>query len=537
MSAARRKWSYPRAAALGVGVLLSLGLPSKLAAAEPERPSPGFFLDPSGKRVAFDPVYESWFGANRYRPNYLRAIAENAGVSLFEVAVYWLQPSLNVMDWQFPSLDSKLSSSEAFRFDDNLLRTNYLHHSTAGAAHYLLTRVNGFDVPGAFIASATASTAYELLLEWRELVSINDLIVTPFGGMALGEFLHQFGDYLNSEPSKVRTDVAVGASQLGRDAARVTLGLPRYAHNSLDSPREPIRMPVDNLGFSSAYWHEFRLHLAQTTAENARGGTSQLYGLRGEASLAAMPGFLRPGTFDRWYSNGNFASFELSFADSSGTREDEFVIDAHLAGWYGQSVRRVAGGLEGQAAETALASGLAYLDRIWAGQRDQYGIIHLPHPVQRGWLFVGPARISAAVDVSADFASVRSASYELYSARFGTDGTKSSLKEHEYFHGWGYSAGGAAAISLDALEVGASVRLGRYESLDGAERRQEEVTRDTHCEEEIRDFRVHLQLEPPGSVVSARLELRETQRASTLSSRFHANRTYRQIVVGLGLEF
>ncbi len=70
--------------------------------------------------MAFGPLYDGWFGADRYQPDYARAGIEHAITFAVELGVYWFDPSQNVVDWQFPNLGSKLTSCEGFRFDDNL---------------------------------------------------------------------------------------------------------------------------------------------------------------------------------------------------------------------------------------------------------------------------------------------------------------------------------------------------------------------------------------------------------------------------------
>jgi hypothetical protein len=517
--------------------VLSLFALTHAAEAQPARTAPGQYVDANGEVVDFAPMYESWFGPDRYRGNYPRAIVENAAAMAFEVAIYWYDPSINVVDWQFPDLDSKLSSSEAVRFDDNLLRTNYVFHPIAGSSHYLLTRVNGFGVPGSFLVSAASSASYELLFEWRELVSINDLIVTPFGGVAMGEFVHQLNNYLNSEPPTIRTELRANPGSAVRGAAKSTFGVFRHLHDELDRPPYPRRAPPDNLGLSSAYAHEFRLRAEQSLVDNDPGSTTELFGMAGEFEIVAMPGFLRPGSFSTWFTNGNFTEFDLRIGFNGRSRENEMFFDSHLFGWYTQNIEAARGGTRGHAFEAAIGSGLRYLDRRWTSQRDEYGIVHLPHPVQRSWLLLGPARLELELGVAPDFASVHSASYDQYLEENGPEGTKSSLKRHGYVHSWGGSFHAKAAVVLEAFELGSSFRFGHYESIDGVERAQDEVTRDTHGVERILDFRAHAQLEPPSSAVSARLEYRVTRRDSRLEPDYRARNIYRSLTVGTGLRF
>ncbi|MBD5317118.1 MAG: DUF3943 domain-containing protein [Bacteroides sp.] len=66
---------------------------------------------------------------------------------------------------------------------------NYILHPYAGAAYYMSARSQGFNVLGSFIYGAFISTVFwELGIEcFNEVPSIQDLIITPVGGMILGE--------------------------------------------------------------------------------------------------------------------------------------------------------------------------------------------------------------------------------------------------------------------------------------------------------------------------------------------------------------
>lgn len=518
--------------AVSTGAVPSLAQPATAAPSDDL-----YFVNEAGERVAFTPAYESWFGRDRYRPNYLRAAAENAIVVALELFIYWHDPRSNSQDWQFPDVVSKLESKDAVRFDDNLMRTNYLYHSFAGASHYLFTRVNGFGVPESFATAAAFSTLYEFVLEWRELVSLNDLIVTPLGGAAAGELLHQLGNYLNSEPPHVHTRVRQPAENVLRDGAQVTIGFPRRLHDNFDDPPYPVRLERDSLGLSSAWGHEFRVWTGLTMAGNDEGQTRALIALGGKIELAAMPGFLRPGVIERWYGAGNFTRAEVRSAFAGSWYDVELDIDSHLFGLYSQDIEVDEDGLSGQANELGFGTGLHYLDRRLFGRRDQLGVVHVFRPVERAWFFLGPARLELELDVSPDFASLHSAAYEEYVRRFGMEGTKASLARYGYLHSWGLSAGASAALRLGDAELAARGRFGRYESIDGVDREQDNVTVDSHGIETVLDFGASLTLAPVGAPVFGRFDYSETLRRSILEPDIEVNRSDRRALLAFGLVF
>ncbi len=92
---------------------------------------------------------------------------------------------------------------------------NYIGHPYAGSAYYILARHNGLDWKEAGIYSTLISTfMWEYGVELTgEVPSIQDIIVTPIGGVMLGEIL------LNAEEVIIRNNGKVlGSSLLGNIA-------------------------------------------------------------------------------------------------------------------------------------------------------------------------------------------------------------------------------------------------------------------------------------------------------------------------------
>ena len=74
------------------------------------------------------------------------------------------------------------------QWDDDKFWINYLGHPYWGAAYYVRARERGYDERASFWYSVAMSTAFEFGAEALfEQPSIQDLIVTPVGGVILGE--------------------------------------------------------------------------------------------------------------------------------------------------------------------------------------------------------------------------------------------------------------------------------------------------------------------------------------------------------------
>ncbi|HVU02811.1 MAG TPA: DUF3943 domain-containing protein [Polyangiaceae bacterium] len=521
----------PLLLAIALGAALSLS-PARAVAREED-----YFIDRDQRSVYFEPLYDGWFGSDRYPKRYARAAAENGAVMAFELFIYWYDPQSNTVDWQYPDLWTKITKQSVARFDDNLERTNWLLHPTAGAAHYTVTRINGFGVLPSFGVAATASALYEVAFEWREIISFNDLIVTPFGGMAVGEFFYHLGNYLNSEQARPRTlDEVTGPDEFGRRFSAVTLGLPRSAAKGIEAEKPPPLVPDDSLGLSSAYSHRFELSMGESflTNDQHRKGTATSIGLSGR--LVAMPGFLRPGHIATWFGDGNFTRFSARSMFDQSPRELELETDAHLFGYFKQDLRIGRGGPIGETYELAGHTGLHYVDRWLFDRRDQYAMVHLLGPVGTAWLSRGPARYRFALDVTPDFAAPYSLAYEQFARVHGEDGTKSSLRGHGYYYSFGVSAGAEASFTSEGFTANIDARYGRYESIEGHERMQEDVTVDPHLSDDILELSSTLAFEPPGTPVLLRVTGAHVGRRSHMAE-FTVHRSDERLEGALGIHF
>ena len=74
-------------------------------------------------------------------------------------------------------------------WDDDQFWLNYIAHPYWGAAYYVRARERGFDEQASFWYSVAMSTAFEFGAEALfEQPSIQDIIVTPVGGVIVGEY-------------------------------------------------------------------------------------------------------------------------------------------------------------------------------------------------------------------------------------------------------------------------------------------------------------------------------------------------------------
>ena len=118
-----------------------------------------------------------------------RAILECYALIAISQTNYWINYTDWIEDWQFrlrwEDQKMRLFTLDANRFDDNEFTTNWTH-SLSGALYYNFSRSNNHTWLESFIFTSVASLYWEYLVEWREVVSVNDNIFTSFGGPSIG---------------------------------------------------------------------------------------------------------------------------------------------------------------------------------------------------------------------------------------------------------------------------------------------------------------------------------------------------------------
>lgn len=455
------------------------------------------------------------------RAAYGRAALEMMGVLAIGVGQYWLSASSNHRDWDFPKLSERFEEQN-IRFDNNTHVTNNMLHPLAGSAYYGLSRANGLSVGESVLYAQVSSAIWEWGLEWREKVSINDMVITTAGGTAVGEFFVQLAAYLNSAPD---------GGGWPQQAAAATLGFPVWVHDKLDQRSADPRPAKDGLGFSSAYHHRFTLDLQNAWLDDAAERQGQTRGVRLAAQLASLPGFLAPETFARPFARGDFteALLDLEF-DGSGLQNVDVGFDAVLAGYYAQWATPQVLGLI-----TGVGTGLEFVDRNSLDYGDQYALAH----------FVGPSLVffrngetvswTLASRLYGDFAPIRSLAWPRVHAADPSAVYKSSL-EGEYQYNLGFSNRYYAELRLHALLVSGEYSWGRYQSIEGLDRFQEQITRDLQGTEALDERRLVVALEPPGIPIRAYTGIERSSHVSHLGG-FSGARLERRFIAGMGVTF
>ncbi len=517
-------------AAFGLAVTLAttaLAQPPAVRVERPVDPGEGWWEDRLGQVRPFEQSYADW-SPERYEARPWRAAAEMLVLLGLGTAWYWVKKDQNIVDWDYPSLEDRILTFDAVRFDNNLFVTNHILHPAAGSAYYGFSRVNGLSPFASIGYSFATSAAFEFGLEVLEKVSINDLIYTPLGAWASGEWFFQLGDYLNSGPRD---------GPWGNRLAAYTLGSPRYLHDAWDGAPPPRPLPLDNLGLSTAFWHRFGVTYGLSGVDNDHGQSGVVHDVLLEGELIRMPGHLRPGQFERAFGEGNFVDMRtrMSF-DGTGFADLDIFFSADIAGYYHQRFERAPGGISGQAWSGAVNSQGRFVDRWLLSRRDGYAVAHLPGPALRGWIAHGPMLLRLSATAHLDFAAIRALPWDRWVGLYGSDGVKTVLQKESYYYAHGSSANAQVVLSHGTTELGLRGFFGHYESIEGLDREQETVYRDVHDADQILEGAAWLGHTTPGAPIHLRVTGEQVYRTSKMTP-IQETRWDRRISVNLGLGF
>lgn len=104
-------------------------------------------------------------------------------------------------DWARTSLQSILNNFKyGFEWDDNSFKTNQFEHPFHGAMYFSSARSSGLDFWESIIYPFMGSFMWEFMME-NNRPSANDFIMTPLGGITLGEVLYRIAGLINDRNS------------------------------------------------------------------------------------------------------------------------------------------------------------------------------------------------------------------------------------------------------------------------------------------------------------------------------------------------
>ncbi len=356
-------------------------------------------------------------------------------------------------NWGDDTFKKKLVTFQGVRFDDNSFLTNTISHPLAATGWYLLFRGNRLSPVESFLLTLAYSTFWELFVEYREVTSINDLVVTPMGGLTLGEPMVQTSAFLRA-----------GSPGLAGRIVAFVLNPLESINSTLEGTRPYGEEPSDPYGVPLAYPHTLEFQVGAANARFAGNGDrgELLFGGRAEVDTRAdlpVPGrdhrLVGPGALDRI-----FMAFALARVE--GITLDEVDVGTKVS-LMGGLMRAAEGPDDAFVASTrrffyGLGSGFEYATRERPGQfQDLLGLAKILGPML-DWRFANPRyRLHLSADALYTFGAVGAWALPAYSEANGLVGLPSIITLHGYYYGQGVSASARAVLDIGRWELGATL--------------------------------------------------------------------------------
>ena len=450
-------------------------------------------------------------------PHYVRAVIEEGAV-LVVGGIQYATSTSNSQDWDleydWPSLRSKLTG-DAVRFDTNHFDTNMMTHPFAGTFYYIAARGNHLSFAESFLFTAASSTLWEYLGEFRELVSVNDLIVTPISGVAFGESLTQLGTFFGRSR----------ATPVNEILATVFAPSTRL-NDAIDGTAIPHDHESDDLGLTREIGHRFELRLGVGSVNG-----SSSHGLDARAALQTeiigVSGYDEVGKKSVFVTDTLVSRLggETAIA-SSGLRDVQVDADVAPIGYYTHALAPYGEDRVGHRFFVGMTTGFDYGLHSYLqsppNETDRIAGVHFGG-VTAEYQRVGPLHLRTTLDVRPQFSCVESLALPAYEAHAGDPRSLPTVTRNEgYYFAAGASLLPAVEIGFDPWTIGAQARFESYWGIRGLDRHQDKVEREIELSD-IRSLVRGYVAVAPMKHVSLQLGLeqrtREGRAASTVARR------------------
>jgi hypothetical protein len=276
-------------------------------------------------------------------------------------------------------------------------------------------------------------------------------------------------------------------------------------------------MPPDSLGFSSAFWHRFRIGYEGVSVNNGY-ATDRLNGLQADGELVSMVGFLRPGRFQKVFAHDNFTEFHLRLGFTpSGFTNVEMRSSGTLVGWYSQNLTAGRYGSYGHAVMLGLPNGLRYVERTYGQSRDMYASTDIFGLSGGLWVGLGRVRTRVLADVHYDFGAAQSLALLQYRQEHPFEQVKSVQDVQGYAFGMGPSGRVRAELSSFGVSIGGYADYGLYRSIGGMDRWQDRIQQEPSGYDTVLEYGSWLMVEPEWLPFYARGSIDFIERKSVIA--------------------
>jgi hypothetical protein len=375
----------------------------------------------------------------------LRLFVEEASIMViaFTGYVIWNPPPADEGVPAKSIWDKLTFQPQSWYFDADSIATNFAGHPTSGTFYYMFARSNRVSVAEASLWTLGMSTVWELI-EYKEPVSINDMIATPAGGIAIGEGFVQLSAWFDRS----------GEDGLSKALAWIFDPMKKI-HDWMDKA-EPRRDP------EYRGWHEFRVNGSGVLVWQ----DGQVYpGFEFDIStkLFRAPGYGEAGGTGYGFADGNVSAMAMT-ATFAADRTVDFLFETEtaLVGHYSRALQRDVDGLSGWDLFVGGTAAYEFGSHVWnvaANQpKNQIALVRIPGVDARFRLFAGPLQLDCSLDAAFDFGGVEPLGAPTADALASGQAFPTVYDIQGYYFGYGLHLAPALEVRYGIVGLGASWR-------------------------------------------------------------------------------
>jgi hypothetical protein len=430
----------------------------------------GLFIDvATGLPLSINQAYSLFEKESPRKRNYLRTGIEIGVVMSAAVAAYYQNLAFNEVDFDYGFKDGLKAkfTGKGIKFDDNDKMSNY-GHTFAGVGYFQIARSGGFNSLEAFLIALASSTTWELL-EYREVLSINDQILTPIGGYVIGEATYQVSCALLQKNSFFAKAMAYTINP-----ALAT----NHAIDYLKSKNKYAGQP----DCKRARWSEISAKIGLDHGQKpylADEKNNVILGL--DATVVNLPSYGKEGRESKLVFDTAMAKLLVEANGNQGLIDLKVIAQVMNSAYHQKNIERDdRGDLRGYDILVGVGSASTWNDRGTSADgkhEDFYGTVNILGATAHADIYYKGFNIRADIGFYGDFAMVKSYALDKYKASKGGSltGESAPIQRHDYYWGYGTSTLAAISVHKGRFEVGYKGQFSSANSLSGRDRFLENV--------------------------------------------------------------
>lgn len=414
-------------------------------------------------------AYSQFEAESPRKKNYLRTGIQLGVMFSAAMGVYYKNLVYNRQDFDYGFRDGlrKKATGEAILFDDNDKFANY-GHVYAGVLYYQTARANGFNSLESFLVGFASSATWEVL-EYHEVFSINDQILTPIGGYVMGEASYQISCALIQ---KGVVGKAVGYTI--NPMLAINHGIDKYKSGDKYASQPDCK---------KERWSNVSMYLGLEKGQKPyKTSSDKTYVVGLNAEVVKIDDYNKPGQASQLIYDTAMVKALVEKSGGDGAGDLKVLAQVVAAAYNNKNITMdPQGQLRGYDVILGIGTASTWNDRGGdkkSGHEDFYGTINILGATARANVFYKGYNIQAEFGFYGDFAMVKAWALNDFKAAHGGELNDQFgvIRKRGYYWGLGTTTLAALSVEKGRIKVGYEAQFSSASDIKSRHRLQEEAT-------------------------------------------------------------